>query len=136
MRSEGAKPQEVLDLHGITLEAFEVLRHAFGVPPDYALPLVDVDQLVDHREPVDVAAFAMRHLQVVRRVSAPDCPLLTEHFVGVIAVLVPSLDELSDMVPQGRQRALLLDARRQLYGAAWAVVRDTGGPAAGLFDLR
>lgn len=136
MRSEGAKPQEVLDLHGVTLEAFEVLRHVFEVPVDYSLPLVDVDHLVDHREPIDIAAFAMRHLQVLRRYASPDCPLLSEHFVGVTAVLVPALDELCEVVHDDRRRARLLDARKRLYGAAWAVVRDTGGPAAGLFELR
>ena len=71
VRSEGDKPQEVLDLHPLAARVFEVVQDEFAVPAQYPLALHDVDHVADGAPPVEVAAFAMRFLQIVRHYAAP-----------------------------------------------------------------
>lgn len=132
MRSQGDKPQEVLDLHELSATVFEALQVEFSVPDRYPLVLHDVDHLVNDAGMIDQAAYAMHHLQLVRRYAAPGAGLDPQHFIGVLAMVVRTLDELAQHADG--HRAILLLARDRLYDAAWAVARDTGGP--GLFDPR
>ena len=134
MRSEGDKPQEVLDLHGLSGRVFEALRDDFGVPAQYSLALHDVDHVADGAPPVEIAAYAMRYLQIVRHYAAPGCSVHTEHLVGVLVLLVPVLEDLA--ARSSEYRGLLNLARDRCYDAAWSIVRDTGGPPNGLFTVR
>lgn len=134
MRSEGDKPQEVLDLHPLSGRVFDALRDDFGVPAEFPLALHDVDHVADGAPPVEVAAYAMRYLQMVRRWAAPGCPVETERFVGVVVLLAPVLDDLAPHATQ--YRGLINLARDRLYDAAWSLIRETGGPAGGLFTVR
>ena len=134
MRSEGDKPQEVLDLHGLCGRVFEALRDDFAVPAQFPLPLHDVDHVAKGASPVEIAAYAMRYLQIVRHYAAPGCPVNTESLVGVLVLLEPALAELASR--SSESRALLNLARERIYEAAWSIVRDTGGPPRGLFKVR
>jgi hypothetical protein len=132
VRSQGDKPQEVLDLHELSATVFEALQVEFSVPDRYPLALHDVDHLATDAGMIDLAAHAMHHLQLVRRYTAPGEPLDPQHFVGVLVMVVRTLDELTKHA-EGH-RGILTLARDRLYDAAWAITRDTGGP--GLFDPR
>jgi hypothetical protein len=134
VRSEGGKPQEVLDLHPLAARVFEVVQDEFAVPPQYPLALHDVDHVADGAPPVETAAFAMRFLQIVRHYAAPGRAVETEYLVGVIVVLVPVLEDLAKRSVE--HRALLNLARDRFYDAAWSIVRDTGGPPNGLFTVQ
>jgi hypothetical protein len=134
VRSQGDKPQEVLDLHGLSGRVFEALRDDFGVPAQFPLALHDVDHVAHGPPPVEVAAYAMRHLQIVRHFAAPGVPAETEYVVGVIVLLVPALEVLAAHAVE--HRSLLHLARDRFYEAAWSIVRDTGGPANGLFTVQ
>jgi hypothetical protein len=134
VRSEGDKPQEVLDLHGLSGRVFEALRDDFGVPAQFPLALHDVDHVAAAPPPVEVAAHAMRNLQTVRHYAAPGCPVHTEYLIGVLVQLAAALEELAPHAVE--DRALLNLARDRFYEAAWSVVRDTGGPPNGLFTVR
>jgi hypothetical protein len=132
VRSQGGKPQEVLDLHDLSATVFEALQVEFSVPERYPIALHDVDHLAANVGMVDLAAYAMHHLQLVRRYAAPEAGLDPQHFVGVLVLVVRTLDELTEHAES--HRGILTLARDRLYDAAWAIVRDTGGP--GLFDPR
>jgi len=134
VRSQGDKPEEVLDLHGLSERVFEALRDDFGVPSQFPLALHDVDHVADGPPPVEVAAYAMRHLQIVRHYAAPGCPVHAEYLIGVLVQLAAALEELAPHAAE--ERALLNLARDRFYEAAWSVVRDTGGPPNGLFTVR
>lgn len=134
MRSEGDKPQEVLDLHGLSGRVFEAVRDDFAVPIHFPLALHDVDHVAEGLPPIEVAASAMRYLQIVRHYAAPGCPVETEHFIGVVVLLVPVLDDLASHATE--HRGLINLARDRLYEAAWSIVRDTGGPPNGLFTVQ
>lgn len=134
MRSEGDKPQEVLDLHGLSGRVFEALRDGFDVPARFPLALHDVDHVVEGASSVEIAAYAMRYLQIVRYYAAPNQPVDTESLVGVLVLLSPMLEDLA--ARSSEHRALLNLARDRLYEAAWSLVRDTGGPPNGLFNVR
>ncbi|GAA4931836.1 hypothetical protein EV188_1011051 [Actinomycetospora succinea] len=134
MRSEGNKPQEVLDLHGLSGRVFDALRVDFAVPAQYPIPLHDVDHVANGAPAVEIAAYAMRYLQIVRHYATPGCAVDTENLVGVLVLLDPVLEELATR--SAENRGLLNLARERIYEAAWSIVRDTGGPPSGLFTVR
>jgi hypothetical protein len=134
VRSEGDKPQEVLDLHGLSGRVFDALRDGFDVPAQFPLALHDVDHVAAGQHTVEVAAYAMRNLQIVRHYAAPGCSVHSEYLVGVLVLLASALDELTPHAVD--HQGLLNLARDRFYDAAWSIVRDTGGPPNGLFTVR
>lgn len=136
MRSEGPKPREVLELHDVCSQVFDALRTAFDVSGTFTFDLTDVDHIVDHRvEAREIAAFAMRGMQIVRAYATPTRPVANDHFVAIASRAMSALEKLADLVPDDRQRTVLLDARERFYDATWAVMRDAG-PDSGLCLLQ
>ncbi len=67
-----AKPDELLALHRIAEELFDVLKRWFDVPDSVPLNLVDVDAVIlEMSDPVMIAALAMRKLQALRLLATP-----------------------------------------------------------------
>ena len=60
---ELAKPDELVALHGVTTQLFELLRRWFAVPDEVGLDLTEIDSAVrEMGDPVMIAALAMRKL--------------------------------------------------------------------------
>jgi hypothetical protein len=90
------KPDELLALHGVTAELFEVLRRWFAVPDEVSLDLSEIDSAVrEMGDPVMIAALAMRKLQALHLISTPGVPTTTD----VLVTIVQDLDRALVQAP-------------------------------------
>lgn len=79
------KPDELLALHSVTEELFDMLREWFDVPDDVSLALSDIDAAVTELgDPVMIAAMAMRKLQALRLISTPGVLTSTDTVVTIV----------------------------------------------------
>ncbi|MBA2279878.1 MAG: hypothetical protein H0W25_01390 [Acidimicrobiia bacterium] len=114
-----AKPDELLALHDVAGELFELLRSWFDVPASVPLDLSAVDAAVrELGDPQMIAALAMRKLQALHLLATPGVRTTTDVVVTII---------------QDLQRALLQAPRMRLQVKAAAV--DWDAELAGLDDL-
>jgi hypothetical protein len=93
------KPDELLALHSVTTEMFDVLRRWFGVPTVVPLNLAEIDSAVaEMGDPVLIAAMAMRKLQALHLLSTPGVRTTTD----VIVTIVQDLDRALAQAPNMR----------------------------------
>jgi hypothetical protein len=93
------KPDELLALHDVTTELFEMLRRWFGVPDRVSLDLSDIDSAVrELGDPVMIAALAMRKLQALHLISTPGVQTATD----VVVTIVSDLDRALVQAPAMR----------------------------------
>jgi hypothetical protein len=93
------KPDELLALHGVTTEMFDMLRRWFGVPTVVPLNLSEIDSAVTEMgNPVLIAAMAMRKLQALHLLSTPGVRTTTD----VIVTIVQDLDRALVQAPNMR----------------------------------
>lgn len=86
------KPDELLALHDVTAEMFDMLRRWFGVPTQVTLDLAAVDSaVVELGDPVLIAAMAMRKLQALRLLSTPGVPTTTDVVITIVQDLQRAL---------------------------------------------
>jgi hypothetical protein len=96
-----AKPDELLALHGVTTELFELLRRWFAVPDEVYLDLAEIDSAVrEMGDPVMIAALAMRKLQALHLIATPGVRTTTD----VVIVIVQDLDRALIQAPTMRLR--------------------------------
>jgi hypothetical protein len=96
-----AKPDELLALHGVTTELFELLRRWFAVPDEVGLDLTEIDSAVrEMGDPVMIAALAMRKLQALHLIATPGVRTTTD----VVIVIVQDLDRALLQAPTMRLR--------------------------------
>ena len=96
-----AKPDELLALHGVTTELFELLRRWFAVPDEVYLDLTEIDSAVrEMGDPVMIAALAMRKLQALHLIATPGVRTTTD----VVVIIVQDLDRALIQAPTMRLR--------------------------------
>ncbi|MCU1454468.1 MAG: hypothetical protein JWN46_2614 [Acidimicrobiales bacterium] len=79
------KPNELLALHSVTTEMFEMLRRWFEVPPSVALDLREIDSAVrELGDPQMIAAVAMRKLQALHLLATPGVRTATDVIVSIV----------------------------------------------------
>lgn len=113
------KPDELLALHDVSRELFDMLGAWFDVPDQVTLPLHDVDAAVTElSDPVMIAALAMRKLQALRLLSQPGVRTSTDVVVSIV-------QDLERALLQAPAMRLKLAASRADWDAAFAqLVRD------------
>lgn len=114
-----SKPDELLALHAVTEELFEILQRWFEVPPQVTISLEDVDSAVSELgDPVMIAAMAMRKLQALRLLSQPGVRTSTD----VVVTIVQDLERALVQAPAMR-------LKRAAASADWdaALVELVGG---------
>jgi hypothetical protein len=98
---ELAKPDELVALHTVTTELFEILRRWFAVPDEVSLDLAEIDSAVrEMGDPVMIAALAMRKLQALHLIATPGVRTTTD----VVVVIVQDLDRALIQAPVMRLR--------------------------------
>jgi len=103
------KPDELLALHDVTEDLFNILRRWFDVPASVALDLSDIDSaVVELGDPEMIAALAMRKLQALRLLATPGVRTTTD----VVVAIVNDLDRALLQAPN-------LRLRRQAAGTDW-----------------
>ncbi len=113
------KPDELLALHSVTAEMFDMLRRWFDVPEEVTLNLREVDAAVSELgDPLLIAAMAMRKLQALHLLATPGVRTTTDVVVTIV---------------QDLQRALLQAPTMRLKVAARAA--DWDAELASLGDL-
>ena len=86
------KPDELLALHDVTEEMFEILGAWFEVPDEVTITLGDIDAAVTELgDPVMIAAMAMRKLQALRLLSTPGVRTSTDVIVAIVQDLERAL---------------------------------------------
>ncbi len=90
------KPVELLALHSVTAELFEVLQRWFEVPATVELDLAAVDSAVaELGDPQMVGALAMRKLQALHLLSTPGVRTASD----VVVTIVNDLDRALVQAP-------------------------------------
>ena len=91
-----AKPDELLALHGITEELFEILGVWFDVGDHITLDMATVDSAVrELGDPQMIAAMAMRKLQALRLIATPGVRTSTD----VVVTMIQDLDRALIQAP-------------------------------------
>ncbi len=120
---ELAKPDELVALHTVTTELFEILRRWFAVPDEVSLDLTEIDSAVrEMGDPVMIAALAMRKLQALHLIATPGVRTTTD----VVVTIVQDLDRALLQAPVMRLR---LAAETTDWDAALTEL-EAGGSAA------
>lgn len=102
-----AKPDELLALHDVTEELFDILGAWFDVPRTVELTLADVDAAVaELSDPLMIAALAMRKLQALRLLATPGVSTTTD----VVVTIVQDLDRALLQAPSMRLQRLAAHA--------------------------
>ena len=139
VRSEGDKPQEVLDLHGLCGRVFEALRDDFAVPAQFPLPLHDVDHVANGAPRRMVVPGVRQYLadlaHAVSEASLDRAERDAEE-LGDLALREPApvreLDDRSFVVGQDLERPMHLPGGPRRFG----LVRRVGLPARPVHRLR
>jgi hypothetical protein len=92
------KPDELLALHDVTEEMFDILGAWFEVPEQVTITLGDVDAAVTELgDPVMIAAMAMRKLQALRLLATPGVRTSTDVVVAIVQDLERALLQAPSM---------------------------------------
>jgi len=117
MAREVAKPDELLALHGVSAELFDLLREWFGVPDHVAIDLQEVDSAVaELGDPLMIAALAMRKLQALHLLATPGVRTTTDVVVAIIQDLERALLQAPRMRLQVRAASTDWDAELAALG--------------------
>lgn len=92
------KPDEVLALHGVSTDLFNLLRTWFDVPEKMQLDLTEVDSaVIELGEPQMIAAMAMRKLQALNLIATPGVLTATDVVVSLVNDLNRALIQAPSM---------------------------------------
>jgi len=92
------KPAELLALHGVSGEMFDMLRRWFAVPDHLGLDLSEVDSAVTELgDPVMIAGMAMRKLQALNLLATPGVLTTTDVVVSIVSDLDRALVQAPSM---------------------------------------
>src|SRR5690625_2859443 len=93
-----AKPDELLLLHSVTLELFDMLKDWFEIEDRVALDLTSIDSAVSEMgEPQMVIALAMRKLQALHLLATPGVKTVTDVVVAIINDLERAMVQAPNM---------------------------------------
>jgi hypothetical protein len=121
------KPDELLALHDVTEEMFDILGAWFEVPDEVSITLGDVDAAVTELgDPVMIAAMAMRKLQALRLLATPGVRTSTDVIVAIVQDLERALLQAPSMWLKRRAANADWDA-----ALADLVTEDAASPTAG-----
>jgi hypothetical protein len=140
------KPDELLALHDVTEEMFDILGAWFEVPETVSITLGDVDAAVTELgDPVMIAAMAMRKLQALRLLATPGVRTSTDVIVAIVQDLERALLQapsmwmkrraanadwdaaLADLVTDGEEPATVGSAEADAADAEVAQFRELHG---------
>lgn len=113
-----AKPKELVQLHRVTEDLFELLREAFEIPVVMEIVLDDVDRAA--RTPLDqraMAVSAMYATQLLRRAATDGIPVTNAEVVLIAGVLDSAIEHLVHALAAGDQGPLLQARDRINEGA-------------------
>ncbi len=114
------KPVELLALHGVSAELFDMLRRWFGVGDRLALDLAEVDSAVaELGDPVMIAGMAMRKLQALHLIATPGVLTATDMVVALV-------NDLNRALLQAPSMYLSLRAASTDWDAAFAGLENLG----------
>ncbi len=125
------KPAELLALHDVTAELFEMLQRWFTVPAAMSVDISAVDSEEAVRQlgdPVMIAAFAMRKLQALHLLSRPGVRTSTD-------VIVAMVQDLTRALLQAPNMRLNLAAEHIDWDAALSDLDELDDDAPGIDDL-
>ncbi|MDH3754047.1 MAG: hypothetical protein OEU32_09270 [Acidimicrobiia bacterium] len=92
------KPAELLALHGVSAELFDLLRRWFDVGPSVVLDLREIDSaVVELGDPQMIAAVAMRKLQAMNLIATPGVLTATDVVVAMVNDLNRALIQAPSM---------------------------------------
>ncbi len=115
------KPVELLALHGVSAELFEMLQSWFGVGDRLTLDLSAIDSAVaELGDPVMIAGMAMRKLQALHLIATPGVLTATDMVVALV-------NDLNRALMQAPGTYLSLRASSTDWDAALAGMDDLGG---------
>lgn len=118
------KPDELLALHGVTEELFEILGDWFDVGGAVTLDLSEIDAAVrELGDPKMIAAMAMRKLQALRLIATPGVRTSTD-------VVVTMIQDLDRALVQAPSMYLSETAATTDWDRALAEISEPGEPAA------
>lgn len=93
-----AKPDELLALHGVSAELFEILKGWFAIGDSVALDLGEIDSAVGELgDPQMVIALAMRKLQALHLLATPGVRTVTDVVVAIINDLERAMVQAPNM---------------------------------------
>lgn len=93
-----AKPDELLALHGVSAELFEILKDWFDIGDSVALDLAEIDSAVaELGDPQMVIALAMRKLQALHLLATPGVRTVTDVVVAIINDLERAMVQAPNM---------------------------------------
>lgn len=105
------KPSELLALHDVAAELFDMLRDWFDVPNAVSLDLTDVDSAVGELgDPTLIMAMAMRKLQALRLLATPGVQTSTDVVVSIVQDLNRALVQAPAMRLEGAAETADWDA--------------------------
>jgi hypothetical protein len=121
------KPSALLECFDLAEEIFATLKGALHVEDHYMIDLSSIDAAPETLSaPYDVAAFAMRKAQALRRLATPGTPTSNDVVVTVLAELSRVLEEAAPRRPHV-EGDRLLEMRDKIAEAAREVCA-MGGP--------
>ena len=98
------KPHELLAVHGIAIELFATMKRWFAVPDRVSLNLTAIDSATrELKDPVMIAALALRKLQALSVISTPGVETTTD-------VIISLIQDLNRALVQAPNTRLRLDA--------------------------
>ncbi|MDX1509724.1 MAG: hypothetical protein R3249_00085 [Nitriliruptorales bacterium] len=105
------KPDELLALHDVAAELFDMLRDWFDVPEAVTLDLKGVDSAVEELgDPMLIMAMAMRKLQALRLLATPGVQTSTDVVVSIVQDLNRALIQAPSMRLEGEAEITDWDA--------------------------
>ncbi|SRR5581483_1947520 len=129
-----AKPDELLALHDVTEQLFELLRAWFDVPSSVTLDLSDIDAAVrELGDPQMIAALAMRKLQALRLLATPGVRTTTDVVVAIVNDLDRALFQAPDLRVRRQAAATDWDAALAALTTSGDEAGDEGLDEAGVF---
>jgi len=132
-----AKPDELLALHGVTEELFQILADWFDVGDQVSLDLSDIDSAVrELGEPTMIAAMAMRKLQALRLIATPGVRTSTDVVINMIQDLDRALLQAPSMYLSQAAASTDWDQALADISSPAAPDGDAGDAADGELDSR
>jgi hypothetical protein len=129
------KPDELLALHDVTEDLFEILRRWFEVPLTVRIDLTHIDSAVTELgDPEMIAALAMRKLQALRLLATPGVRTTTDVVVAIVNDLDRALLQAPDLRLRREMAATDWDAALQQLNVGEPAVDLEAAEVAESFD--
>lgn len=97
MTQRVSKPKALLDLVDVLPDTYKVLQKELAVPETFSFPLAGIDVVpsTDFSDPIGLAAFTMRKIQLLYRIAHPGVLTTNDIVVGLCQEIVRALRQLA-----------------------------------------